>query len=435
MSSRSPYVPDRYKAKVNAARPVLPPPDPRPPVRPVRPRRSLTGALAVICLAMGVAAGGFFAVRSAGSGMHRLQITFSSADGLVAGSDVLEAGSKIGYISEIRPTEQDSALVTAMIGDSHWPLHAGVHAAIRPKSLLGEKYIDVHDGAASATAYDARAVLHAGPNADPVELDQFINSLDAPTRTAVRVLLDDAGAGLAGRGPDLNAAIAAGKDDLANLATTGQTLNHRDADLDRILVGLDGVLSKITTSDQLTQMSQLISNGRNVLDDIESVQAQFSRQFTDANAALADLNIAFDSAVPSLQASIDIAPALLVNLQTEAQQLAAIGAMVTTPENEFPSICNPASASSYIDAHIPKSIQPCSPLWTLIAGLVPGPTTSGGALETHGATRNPIFRVCLALPTSPSGSCENGNASQTTSYGVAPGGNSDAAFFAAFLGT
>src|SRR5207244_7654174 len=155
---------------------------------------------------------------------------------------------KVGYISDIRPAQGDSALVTVMVSDRHWPLHVGLTAGIRPKSLLGEKYVDLHDGAAGASAYAAGAVLHAGKTADPVELDQFINSLDPPTRTAVRVLLDDLGAGVAGRGQDLNAAIAAGRDDLANLAVTGQTLNHRDADLDRILVGLDGVLGKITTS-------------------------------------------------------------------------------------------------------------------------------------------------------------------------------------------
>jgi phospholipid/cholesterol/gamma-HCH transport system substrate-binding protein len=366
--------------------------------------------------------------------MHQLQISFPSADGLVAGSDVLEAGSKVGYISDIQPTQRDQALVTVMISDSQWPLHAGLTAGIRPKSLLGEKYVDLHDGAQRAGAYKAGAVLHAGPEAVPVELDQFINSLDPPTRTAVRVLLDDLGAGVAGRGQDLNAAIAAGKADLANLAVTGQTLNHRDADLDRILVGLDGVLSKITTSDQLTQMSQLISNGQNVLNDIESVRTQFSRQFTDSSAALADLNIAIGGAVPSLRASIDVAPALLANLQNEAQQLAVLGATVTTPANMDAAVCSPAVARTYIDTHIPKGITPCSPLWTLIAGLVPGPTTSGGALETHGSTQNPIFRICLALPSSPSGSCQNSSASQTTSYGGAPSGG-EAAFFSDFLGS
>jgi len=386
--------------------------------------------------------------RIAGASPHEMKVTFPSADGLVAGSDVLLAGTKIGYINDIQPTEQNSALVTVEISNDHWPLHTGLTAAIRPKSLLGEKYVDLHDGA-SATVYNANQVLHASEKADPVELDQFINSLDPATRTAIRVLLDDLGAGVAGRGNDFNAAIATGKANLEHLAVTGKTLNNRDPDLDKILVGIDGVLSKLTTNDQLTQMSQLITNGQNTLNDIESVQGAFSRQFTDASAALADLNIAFDGAVPSLVRTIDIAPQLIGNLQAETQQLAALGATVTTVDNKFPQICD-GNYHSNVENHVLAGIPRCSPLWALINGLSPGPTTSGGALETNGITgqNNPIFRICLALPTSPglpdapvplqpstNASCSDGFGSARSAAYQGGAGSGDTAFFAAFLGS
>ncbi len=305
----------------------------------------IVGATLAILLIGGVG----FAVATphlTGASSHTMKIVFPSADGLVSGSDVLEAGSKIGYIADIQPTQNNSALVTISVEDDHWPLHKGITAFIRPKSLLGEKYVDLHDGAQTAAAYDASTVLTAPQNADPVELDQFINSLDAPTRTAIRVLLDDLGAGIAGRGPDLNAAIAAGRADLANLAVTGKTLNNRDPDLDRILLGLDGVLSRITTNDQLTQMSQLITNGQKTLNDIEVVRQSFSRQFTDANVALTDLNVAFDGAVPNLKAALDIAPTLIANLQQETGLLAQLGSSVTGTSNPRPDICTGSTTSN-----------------------------------------------------------------------------------------
>jgi ABC-type transporter Mla subunit MlaD len=434
-----------------------PAPGTRPPSRPraLRPRKSFAERVgisksviigfAVALVLVGAAAFALTSTRLAGASAHQIQITFPSADGLVSGSDVLEAGSKVGYISDIQPTLQNSALVTIEISNDHWPLHSGLVAGIRPKSLLGEKFVDLHDGPQNAAVYDATQVLHAGPNADPVELDQFINSLDPSTRTAIRVLLDDLGAGVAGRGPDLNAAIATGKANLEHLAVTGKTLNNRDADLDKILVGLDGVLAKLTTSDQLTQMSQLITNGQNTLNDIEAVQTQFSRQFTDASAALADLNVAFDGAIPTLRSTLDIAPTLIANLQTETQMLAALGATVTCNPaaacpgpggNMFPSICT-SQYSSNVMKHINPAYKPCTPLWALINGLTPGPTTSGGALENNTRTgqNNGIFRICLALPTSPQGSCEDSfSSARAVSYDPGPGGG-DAAFFAAFLGS
>jgi phospholipid/cholesterol/gamma-HCH transport system substrate-binding protein len=368
-----------------------------------------------------------------GSSAHEMKISFPTADGLVDGSDVLEAGAKIGTISAIEPTQNNQALVTISIGNDHWPLHSGLSADIRPKSLLGEKYVDLHDGAQNASPYQADATLQASATAAPVELDQFINSLDPPTRTAVRVLLDDLGAGVAARGNDLNAAIAAGRADLANFAAFGQTLNDRDPDLDKILVGLDGVLGKITTSDQLTQMSQLITNGQQTLNAIESVQQSFSRGFTDANVALADLNTAIDGAVPSLRLTLDIAPTLAANLTQESSLLAGLGATVTTQANRSPNgECTSSTTASQPITQVTGAAQ-CSPLWMLIRGLLGGPTASGGALvNTPTGQNNPIFRVCVSNlpPQVGPGSCDNTNNNASSGFM-----NRDGAAFASFLGT
>jgi phospholipid/cholesterol/gamma-HCH transport system substrate-binding protein len=372
---------------------------------------------------------------------------FDSADGLVSGSDVLEAGAKVGYISDIQPVG-DQALVTLEIGDANWPLHRGVSAQIRPKSLLGEKYVELDDGPSNGPVLDASTMLHASATADPVELDQFINSLDPATRTAIRILLDDLGAGVAGRGENLNAAIAAGKADLANLAVTGKTLDDRDPDLDRILVGLDGVLSTITTNDQLKQMSQLINNGQHELDDIEAVQGPFSRSFDDANIALSELNTALDGAVPSLRATLSTLPSLVGNLSTETSILTSLAQSVTSSKNLGPP--GTCTSSTTSNVAIVGGLAQCSPLWMLVKGLVQGPTTSGGAIECNGyktscpstpapynPTYAPIFRICLSnVPANPAtnGSCDNSVASQPADYQTG-GAYNNLALFASMLGT
>ena len=276
--------------------------------------------------------------RVTGASAHELQITFPTADGLVAGSDVLEAGAKVGTISSIEPNQDNSALVTVQISDDHWPLHTGLSADIRPKSLLGEKYVDLHDGPQAAAAYQPPRPLHGIARGRPGRA--------RPVRQQPRPADPDRGPGAARR-PRAPASPAAartstarsppGKQNLANLAVTGQTLNNRDADLDRILVGLDGVLGKITTNDQLNQMSQLITNGQATLNAIESVQQSFSRQFTDANLALTDLNTAFDGAVPSLRSTLEVAPSLVANLSQETSMLANLGAIATTQNNLSPN--------------------------------------------------------------------------------------------------
>jgi phospholipid/cholesterol/gamma-HCH transport system substrate-binding protein len=374
--------------------------------------RSTIAGVGVAAVLIGGAGFALVSPRALGAKYHQLQISFPTADGLVSGSDVLESGSRIGTISDIEPTQANSALVTVQIADDHWPLHSGMTADIRPKSLLGEKYVDVHDGSSGNPALASTAVLRENQQAVPVELDQFINSLDAPTRNAARVLLDDLGAGVAGRGLSLNEAIAAGKQNLSNLAVFGTTLNNRDPDLDRILVGLDGVLGKLTTSDQLTQMSQLITNGQQTLNAIETQQAAFSRQFVDAQTALGELNRAIDSAGPSLRATLTVAPQLLNLTGQESQLLAFLGGAANNP----------------------------TVLSALDTGLQQGPTTTGGALENYsnGSPSQPIFRICLVNPNNAGGSSCQGSGFKAPAPDAVPASydnpSNDMAVLSAWLG-
>ena len=396
----------------------------------MRTTRSLIIGAALLVVLLAGTGFAFASVQLGGAPSHLLRIEFLSADGLVDGSDVLSSGARVGSVQSIEPTQSNSAVVVAAIDGAHWPLHQGLTVDIRPKSLLGEKYVDMHDGPSDAAAYDASRTVHAGANADPVELDQFINSLDPTTRTAVRVLLDDLGAGVAGRGQDLNTAIAASKTDLANLAITGQTLNNRDPDLDRILVGLDGVLNKITTDDQLAQISQLITNGQNTLNAIEAVQQQFSRQFTDANTTLADLNVALDGPIGngSLAETIDAAtrliPALGSGSNSEAALLSQLGQGVLTGQGS-----TIPSGTGYSNL---------KPIESLILGLLHGPTTLGGAI---GASNHPITRICLELPITElpaaNATCDNPQSQvpNLPSIPVAMGGAGGAGSLTAFLGS
>ena len=397
--------------------------------------RSLAvGATVATLLVAGV--GVALAAPGIGAGStHGFTIDFPTASGLVAGSDVLEAGSKVGVISDIKPLQGDKASVTVSIESDHWPLHQGLQADIRPKSLLGEKYVDLHDGPAKNPEYDTTKVLEAPADSVPVELDQFVNSLDTDTRSALRVLLNDLGAGIAGEGVDLNQAIKTGRDDLAHLAVTGQTLNNRDPDLDRILVGLDGLFQKLTQDEQLNQMSQLIDNGKATLDAVEAEEQSFSRSFSDAERALAEANISFDSVIGNLRNTLNVAPYLLANVHEESTLLAKAAGDTLAPS----SIGDSSLSCGYTGCQVDL----------LAHGIMVGPYTTGGAQEWIGSAANPsavypIFRVCLGTPDTPNQSNPSSNthsctgtanaqaASVAVPYGG--GGGGDMATLAGFLG-
>lgn len=379
--------------------------------------------IAAVVAALAVVLVGYVAVTRQAS-PHSLTIHYPTASGLVPGSDVFEAGAKVGSVTDIQPDTGDGALVTVGIDDSNWPLHQGVTAGIRPKSLLGEKYVDLHDG--SGAAYDGAHTLQAPADSTPVELDQFLNTLDPQSRESIRVLINDLGAGVAGQGDNLNTAISAARQDLDHLAVTGQTLNNRDPDLDRILVGLDSVLQKLTQNDQLTQLSQLITTSQTTLDALEAERTSFSRQFVDAQRALTELDTVLSPTVAALRDTLQTAPELLTNLRQESDVLAELG--------------QPILSGNTLDI--------------LVSGLTHAPTTLGGAVEKgltdpRYAGGAGITRICIRAPDTgapnvscegngfhpPAGSVTNTATGWSGSSGTSSGGAVDLQRLVGFVGT
>src|ERR687883_327452 len=80
-----------------------------------------------------------------GGSEYKLTAPFDTAAGLFPGSDVLIAGSKVGTVDNIY-LRGDQALVTFTIDPAHAPVHSDAKVQLRPKSLLGEKYISLDPG-------------------------------------------------------------------------------------------------------------------------------------------------------------------------------------------------------------------------------------------------------------------------------------------------
>ncbi len=123
-------------------------------------------------------------------------LLFDSALGLGVDNTVAIAGVRVGVVDDIR-VEGKRARVTVLVAPDV-VLHADTRAAVRQKTLLGEKFVDLDPGT-------AEAVLTAGAvvdnNAPTVDIDQVIratselvdrfNRITPPLESAVQSL-DDA---------------------------------------------------------------------------------------------------------------------------------------------------------------------------------------------------------------------------------------------------
>jgi phospholipid/cholesterol/gamma-HCH transport system substrate-binding protein len=214
---------------------------------------------------------------------YRLTVPLDSADGLYPGSDVLIAGAHAGSVRDIT-LDGAQTLVTIALDDSYAPVHSDARVTVRPKSLLGEKYVALDPGTKDSLASGSR--LPELQVARAVDLQDVVNSLDQPTREKLRTLVIELGGGLAGQGVNTNQTIANGRQDMDHLAAITDTLAARDADLERVIQGLDQVTAELAKSDRRQELGALIQNSETLLHSLSQQDAQIKQTLVQANAAL-----------------------------------------------------------------------------------------------------------------------------------------------------
>jgi virulence factor Mce-like protein len=162
----------------------------------------------IVCV---LAAAGAFVVLTAGAGdssdKPEYTVQFDNAFGLIKGGDVKVAGVRAGKISDLKLDKKTKkALVGIKITKSGFgSFRDDVHCEIRPQSLIGEYFVDCLPGTSARPLRGKTVpVAHTGSTIAP---DLVNDILRLPYRERLRIILDDLGTALAGRGGDLNDAI------------------------------------------------------------------------------------------------------------------------------------------------------------------------------------------------------------------------------------
>lgn len=191
------------------------------------PRRQhvLTGAIALLLL-IGAVTVGVKGAFGAFDGGYELTGTFDAAgQGLLAGSDVKVRGVNIGKVRRIQLRHGD-AMVTLRINDGE-RVPTDATATIRPKTLFGEKFVDIDPGSAEASGpflADGGEITHTlgGFELETVltEIYPILKAIDPAELTTVLGQLADGGRGM---GEAINRSIVNG-------ATLSQTFAD-DAEL------------------------------------------------------------------------------------------------------------------------------------------------------------------------------------------------------------
>ncbi len=170
---------------------------------------------------------------------YQVNVEVPSAAQLVVGNDVKVGGSRIGAVTSIKPKTLPDKRVIAVLGlkldKEAGPLPKDSTFIVRPRSALGLKFIEVTRGTSTETFQDGDTIPLRAARPQPVELDEFLNMFDEPTREAARTNLEGFGTALSGRGESINTAIGAFRPLLRDLVPVMQNLSSRDTNLRRFV--------------------------------------------------------------------------------------------------------------------------------------------------------------------------------------------------------
>lgn len=173
---------------------------------------------------------------------YQLTVQLPDAANLVTGNEVRIGGDRVGIIDKIDPVAHEDGSVTAKLHvkleTAVKPLPVDSTVMVRPRSALGIKYIEVTLGQSSRGFEEGATVPLANAKVKPVEIDEFFNMFDEPTRDANQANLREFGDALAGRGSDLNTAIVALDPLTKNLIPVMRNLSDPSTGLARLFRAL-----------------------------------------------------------------------------------------------------------------------------------------------------------------------------------------------------
>jgi len=247
----------------------------------------LVGAVTVLVVTVAV-----FLAYNANNGLPfvpttQLKIQVSNGANLLPGNEIREGGERIGVVSEMAavrlPDGTVGAEATLKIDQKAGRIPTDSTISLRPKSVLGLKYVELTRGRAR-TAFADGEVLPATQTRFPVDLEEFYRIYDKPTRAAIRQNLRGAGDALNQRGAALNEAIEG---------------------LPRLLRGLEPVAR--TLADPDTNLPRFFSELGDAARVVAPVSDRYAHQFT----AAADVFEAWSRSPESLRATVRKSPPTL----------------------------------------------------------------------------------------------------------------------------
>lgn len=231
---------------------------------------------------------------------------FTDASPLIVGNDVKVSGVTVGQVKSIEVVD-GHALVGMSVEDDALPLHQDARAAVRPVSLLGERFVELDRGSVEAPRMQAGGTIAIGRTGSAVDLDQVLNALDEPTGQALAAFLTTVGHGMNGRGQKIDGAIKALQPAMSDTGDLVAILDQQSDVLAQLVTDLEPLAGAAAT-DNGQQLDKLLGAADRLLQatsdgqrDLDGTLAQLPGTLHTGRETLRVLRGAADSSTPMLK--------------------------------------------------------------------------------------------------------------------------------------
>jgi virulence factor Mce-like protein len=229
---------------------------------------------------------------------YTVQAVFPSANGIRPGSPVRIAGVNVGKVTSVGHVEdgKQAALVTMRVDKKGLPIHKDATMKIRPRIFLeGNFFVDVSPGSPSSPTIHDGDRIPINQTSAPVQLDQVLSALQAPTRKDLQALLRELSSGLKGAGAKgYNASIQYWKPayrDGAIVADAAQGTQPGD---------LQRYIDKAGTTAQAIDRNR--EQLKSLVTDFNTTAAAFAARQSELSDAVGELPHTLQAAMPAFGA-------------------------------------------------------------------------------------------------------------------------------------
>lgn len=311
----------------------------------------------------------------------QLKVQAENGANLLPGNDVREGGFRVGIVDKMVPTRLPSgktgAEITLKLDQSAGALPVDSTINLRPRSVLGLKYVEITRGTSKKT-FGNGDTLPPEQTRFPVELDDLQRIYDRPTRTGVRRGLVGFGGALSGRGAALN-----------------QTIQ----DLPPLLKSLEPVARSLAAPN--TELRRLFREIGDTVRVVRPVADIYAHQFTaaadvfEAWSRFPDrLGLAIEKSGPTLETAIRSQRVQRPFLRRLASFSTALDEAASTLPRSLPRIIPALDVGIRVQKRAPLLNRPLKSTFAALRRLMVDPNTgtSFRGLTVTGQTLNPILR-------------------------------------------